>query len=350
MIRLRHAALAALAFLTLLPAAAQAAPGEAKRLFADDGVIRVTIKAPIGQIVAARVRSDVPVDGTLTPAGEAALPIKLSVRGLTRRKTDACMFPPLRVEFTEKPAAGSLFQGQKKLKLVTHCRSSESFQKYLLTEYSAYKLYNVMTPLSFRVRLARVDYVEADGKPIVSRLGFFIEDADDMAKRNGLAEAEVGDRVNLSTLIPADGARAAMFEMMVGNLDWAMHAGPAGAGCCHNFRLIAPKDATKGYTPVPYDFDFSGLVDAPYALPPDSIQVPSVRTRRYRGLCIHNAAALTAAADFRAKRAALLAVYDQIPEMDADARAKARAYLTPFFDMIATDKDVDTKLLKACVS
>jgi hypothetical protein len=115
--------------------------------------------------------ADAVVAGTLTDPNGIALPISLSLRGLTRRAADVCDFPPLRVRFTGAPPPQSLFAGQKSLKLVTHCRNSASFQQYLLLEYSAYRMYNLLTPRSFRVRLANIDYRDADGRPIISRGG-----------------------------------------------------------------------------------------------------------------------------------------------------------------------------------
>ena len=98
----------------------------------------------------------------------------------------------------------------------------------------------------------------------------------------------------------------------------------------------------SGIVPVPYDFDCSGFVNAPYAVPargPEPGQ--SVRDRRYRGYCMHNVQALAAAAEFRAKRAQLLAVLAAIPQLDEGRRRKAAAYLDGFFRDIATDERRD---------
>ena len=99
---------------------------------------------------------------------------------------------------------------------------------------------------------------------------------------------------------------------MIGNLDWSMQAGPAGR------RLLPqqPADRAAGaalFVPVPYDFDYSGLVDAPYAVPPEGFTVRASRPRYYRGYCRHNAEALAAAAEFRAQRPAIEAMFAQIP-------------------------------------
>jgi hypothetical protein len=321
------------------------------RLFASSESIRVTLRGPIGLILStpAAQRTARPASLALTHPAAETHAILLSPRGLTRRKRETCDFPPLRVEFTAKPTRASLFERQKRLKLVNHCRKDTGFQQHVLVEYAAYRLLNAMSPHALRARLVQVDYVGADGRPMLMRLSFFIEDPDDAAARNGLAEVRT-PRVAPSQLDPREAARAALFEYMIGNLDWSMLAGPAGDSCCHNFKLMGATPAARtGLIPVPYDFDFSGLVNAPYATPPDLVPVSSVRVRRYRGYCIHNAQALALAGEVRARRAELLAVLGQVPQLDARRRASAAAYLDGFFRDIATDQDVDKRLLRTCL-
>lgn len=188
---------------TIWPASALAQV-EPKPLFASEAPLRFTIQGPINRIVNRAARNTKAEAATLKLAGPAeTLPIRLSPRGLSRRTGDICQFPPLRIEFAQPPAAGSLFTGQRRLKLVTHCRSSPGFQQHLLLEYAAYRLFNQLTPLSYQARLAMVDYAEPNGKVSTSRWGFLIEDLDDVAKRNGMSEARVGDRIHAGQLEPA---------------------------------------------------------------------------------------------------------------------------------------------------
>ena len=333
--------------LALICLAAPAVAAPAASLFAASDPIRIAIKGPIG--AAARSAPGKGRPATLTVAGSESHSILLSPRGITRRLSEICTFPPLRVEFAAKPAAASLFAGQKRLKLVTHCHRDASFQQHVLLEYAAYRLFNALTPASFRARLVAIDYAEADGRPLISRYGFFIEDVDHVARRNGLREAKTGDAVAALALSPRDAARYALFQYMIGNLDWSMRAGPAGRGCCHNSRLIGPGTGpASALIPVPYDFDMSGLVNAPYAVPPEGIPVESVRQRRYRGLCQHNGEALSVANEFRVRRGDLLRALAEIPQLEERTRRSAAAYLQDFFADIADDGSV-ARLLRTCV-
>ena len=319
-----------------------------KPLFASDEIISMTLSGPLSGI--SRNRDAKPVPGQLRVTGVSpeALPIELSTRGMVRRLKQTCSFPPLSVEFTEKPAKTSIFRKQKRLKLVTHCQSSERNEQYVLLEYAAYRLYRALTPESFNVRLAKIDYVDEDGRSIITRPGFFIEEIDDVARRNGQKRLRGAKQISISQLDPAAAARFAIFQYMISNLDWAMTANATGLDCCHNSRLVGAKGATTGLTTIPYDFDYSGLVDAPYALPPESVSVPNVRVRRYRGFCEHNEQARAFAASLLERRAELLGIVDQTPQLNDASREKAARYLGDFFEEISSPAKV-TEMLKTCL-
>ena len=335
------------ALMVAVSGAAEAAT-PATPLFASDAPIKISIRGPVNAIARSAERSPGARDGTMALAGSPdSYAIRLSPRGITRRRKETCQFPPLRVDLVQPAAATSLFAGQRRLKLVTHCRPSADFQQHLLLEYAAYRIFNLISPFSYRARLAVVDYLEPDGRPFTSRYGFFIEDTGDMARRNGLQQARTGDRVPSSQLEPRQSARIAMFQYMIGNLDWSMRAGPPGEGCCHNGRLLSGNGPY--YTPVPYDFDYSGLVDAPYAAPPEGFKISNVKSRVYQGYCKHNGAATLAAAEFRAQRPAIEALFSQIPGIDSRTRGKALGYLARFFEDISTDASVQARVLKTCV-
>jgi hypothetical protein len=325
------------------PAAAQEKP-----LFASPDKIHLTIQAPLSGMIHNRSVEGA-VAGTLTEPNGQSLPITLQLRGITRRTSEVCDFPPLRVDFTTPPPPTSLFAGQKKLKLITHCRNGESFQQYILLEYSAYRIYNILTQHSFRAKLADIDYRDDSGRPIVSRVGFFLEDLGDVAHRNGMREAHGPERIPVADLSPPDAARYALFQHMLANHDWSMRAGPVGKACCHNAELIGA--LAPGRTiPVPYDFDFSGFVDPPYATPPAELDLSDVRERLYRGYCIHNADAVGAARQMRDARPQILAVLTQVPGLEPRTQARAATYLNGFFADIGSDADLNARVLKRCVN
>lgn len=330
----------------LLLAASPAIAGKTTPLFAASEPIEITITGPISEIVRKAATSTTPAAASLA-YGDETHAIELSARGNARRRPENCKFPPLRVKFSAKPTDGSLFDGQKTLKLVTHCRAQASFSRHTLLEYAAYRAYNELTDQSFRVRLANVRYVDAgSGKAVAERLGFFIEDADDVAARVDLKEVDAG-ALSVAQHAPAAAARSALFFHMIANHDWSMLSGPEGE-CCHNGKLLgADKAATADLVFVPYDFDYSGFVNAPYAAPPTSFGIKSVTARYYRGDCALNGEMPAAAAHFRERRPAIEAAIRATPGLDAKSADKAIKFLGGFYEDIAGD-DAVAKLVKRC--
>ena len=320
-----------------------------KPLFASSDPIRITIAGPMSTL--ARNRAEMPRPGSITVAGTSQqLPVTLSTRGITRRASDVCQFPPLKVRFTSPPPMDSVFAGQKSLKLVAYCRSAESFQQYVLLEYATYRMLNVLSPASFRVRLTQIDFVNDDGRPFITRYGFFVEDLDDVARRNTMRRAKLPDLIPISSLSPRHAALYAMFQDMIANHDWSMRAGPKGEECCHNAKLIAPaRGVAAGVVPIPYDFDFSGFVNAPYATPPDELHLSSVRQRQYRGYCIHNGEAYAVAAQMRASKPQMLAALNSTPGLQPATIQRATDYLSTFFDQIQSNDTLLAKVLKSCL-
>lgn len=343
---MRIATLAALAAAFIATPAIAQPQQAAAPLFASDAPLRIAISAPISTLMRNRAQAGA-VSGTLLDPNGRSLPISLSLRGITRRLSEICDFAPLRVTFASAPPPTSVFAGQRKLKLVTHCGNGGASQQYALLEYAAYRMYNVLTPRSFRVRLASIDYRDATGRPITSRYGFFIEELRDVARRNGTKPSHAPNRIAMAYLNPMDSARYALFQHMIANHDWSMRAGPAGRECCHNAELIGPL-AAGSVTPIPYDFDYSGYVGAPYSIPPEEIGISSVKQRFFRGYCAHNAQVIAAAQQFRAARPQLLGVLAQTPGLEPRTQQRAANFLNGFFSDIATDQDVSTKLLKRC--
>jgi hypothetical protein len=191
--------------------------------------------------------------------------------------------------------------------------------------------------------------VDSNGRPIISRVGYFLEDLKDVAHRNGMQQVHAGERIPTSYLNPVDAARYGLFQDMLGNHDWSMRAGPVGRDCCHNAELVGIA-APGAVIPIPYDFDFSGFVDPPYATPPAELDIGDVRQRLYRGFCMHNPQVIAAAREMRAAEPQMLAVLGQVPGLDPRTQRTASAYLGRFFADIATDADVNAKVLRSCLS
>jgi len=348
MVRAFGAAFGALLLSLATPAFAQT------RLFADNSEIAITLSGPLTTIQRNAARSTEPRPGTVTLAGASpqTFNVQIGARGYTRRAGGICSFTPLRLDFAGDTLRGTLFQGQNKLKLVAPCRSGDSYQQLVVLEYLAYRLHNEMTPMSFRVRPVRVTYHDTDNasRRDDTRWGFLIEDDTDVARRTHRVKLDVqSGGVAAAGLEPQAATRAALFEYMISNLDWDMVSGHAGDPCCHNHKLIGlSATARTNVVPLPYDFDYSGLVNAPYSIPPEGIRIPNVRTRYFRGYCRFNDQLPAVISDVRLRRAAFYGVIDNQANLDAGHKRTAHAFLDGFFGVLDNPARIASELTNHC--
>lgn len=281
--------------------------------------------------------------GVLTVTGEGAqpvaIPVQVSTRGKLRLNPRVCSFPPLRLQFTKQDVKGTVFEGQGSLKLVCHCKESGDYEQYLLGESLAYRIANILTPDSFRIRLARASYVEASsGKPLTTRRAILIEDDSDLARRMQGRIAPLEKRL-FRNLDQPSLLRLAVFEAMIGNTDFSIHA-------LHNVRLVQDREGVL--RPVAYDFDSSGLVSPPYAAPDPRLGLKDVRERRYRGPCVPIEALEPTLAEFRAIKQEVLALYDGETELTDTHRRTAKDYLEDFFDLIGSQRRSKLLFVERC--
>jgi hypothetical protein len=268
---------------------------------------------------------------TNAAGAQVTIPVQLSARGHVRRMARTCDYVPIRIEFPKKVVGGTVFARQEALKLVVQCAKGGDYEQYLLKEYLAYRLFNVITHKSLRARLAKVTYVDqTTGQPTGTRHAMFIEDEGDVARRmeGRIVELQrlLFKDLDSDTLMPM-----MIFQYMIGNTDFSIYA-------LHNVRLVQRPD--KSLHPVPYDMDFSGLVRAPYAAPDRALMLPSVRDRLYRGPCKRPEQVDPHIANFVAKKEILRALPDSIPGFDKSSREDTKSYLDSFFSAIKTTKDV----------
>ena len=234
---------------------------ETRPLFASAEPLPITIAADFRAVQRDRdPKSEKTFPATVTVPNEdgtiATIPIQIRTRGHSRRLRQTCDFAPLRLEFIKEQARKTVFEGHGPLKLGTHCRSNSLFEQYVLREYTVYRLYNLLTQFSFRARLARVTYVDTvKNKTLDTRYAMFVEDDDDVARR---MSGRISDRLGLLFRnVDADTILLmTLFEYLIGNTDMSMKLQ-------HNVRIV--ETPANVFYPVPYDFDYSGLVDTSYA-------------------------------------------------------------------------------------
>lgn len=266
--------------------------------------------------------------------------IEVRPRGNMRR--EICSLPPLKIRFAKAELKAENLQPYRTLKLVERCHAPDWYNEFVLEEYLTYKLYNVITEESFRVQLADIRVVDSRGKGSdIQSYGFIIEPEDELAAR--LAGKPLEPRiVSPKALDTATFDRMALFQFMIGNTDWHVYN-------LHNLTLLA-LDKYRLPVAVPYDFDYCGLINTPYAAPHENKPIRSVRERYYMGMCRPEPRYQEVVDDFLNKEAQLFALVDGMPYLSPAYRQRYREYLESFFEIVRDPKFVKQHIERSCDS
>lgn len=321
-----------------------AADVPAAPLFADDSVLEIQLTGPIDDLMSSKKeRNEFPF--ILTENG-VQHPVKVRVRGNSRVKV--CSFPPLRINFKKNQTEETIFSGQNKLKLVTHCGNSAESEKNILQEYAAYKIFNLISDVGYRVRLLHISYANEDGRSgdnALQRYGFVVESSRELAARTGAKALRI-EGVPRRSVDEGQAAAVFVFQYLIGNTDWSFAADKEQDTCCHNGDLF---NISSRFYYVPYDFDLAGLVDASYAYPDPALQIRKVTQRLYRGLCQAPGITRTALQNLIARQDDVLQVLRDIPGLSvADVEATV-AYLRQFFDKAEDEDELLESFARRCL-
>ncbi len=265
--------------------------------------------------------------------------VRVKARGINR--LERCSFPPLFINIKKSGINIPQLEGVKKLKLVTHC-GGKSYEKLVLKEYLAYKIYNLITPYSFRVRLVKIKYIDAgrDNK-ITEAWGIITEPEEMLAERLDMYSTKI-DYVNLKLTDTVWTTYLSMFQYMIGNPDYSIMGR-------HNVKLLVDKDPFNlAPIPVPYDFDYSGIVDAFYALPDENLSITYVTERFFLGPCRSVEEYQEIISYFCTKKQdiyRLISEFDYLPQKDRDIMIR---YLDEFFENCKDERFVRRKILTTC--
>lgn len=307
------------------------------QLFNSDSALQIVLK-----FSADSVYSELCTDPKYHPGilriSATELHVRVRKRGKFRCDRRNCANPPLLVNFARKEVKETIFNHQDKLKLVMPCKpGSKEHVSCLLKEYLAYKIFNIITPFSFKVRLIDLALVSTkDGVADTTRMpAFFIEDDDALAIRSkgkiwnasGVSALET----DKSNMVLVD-----LFQYMIGNTDWSVTEP-------HNIELLS----TNPHLPpimIPYDFDWSGLVSAPYAIPNPKYELANVRQRLFLGYCQDDSTWKAAFKTYREKKPAIDLLIHNADFLTESTRKRMLKYLDDFWDIV-DDPSYGIKLL-----
>jgi hypothetical protein len=271
---------------------------------------------------------------------QVEIPSALRTRGIWRLKN--CEFPPLRMNFTSEATKNTLLEGVDKPKLVNFCENTDAYEQLIMQEMQLYRIYSVLTPASHRARLARITYADsASGKTHATRIAIIVEEPEVMAARIGgsLVETKGATANDLSSY---QDVLASVFQYMIGNTDWSTYG-------LHNMELV--RQANGDHIPIPYDFDFAGAIDAPYASVDPKLRINRVRQRVYRGYCYPAEEFEKVFTVFNEKKPAIYSLYadaigSKLSKRTVDLTLK---YFDEFYETINDPRKAKSRIIDACL-
>src|SRR6187402_1937749 len=305
------------------------------KFFEEESTVNATLEMDLKDLLSKKAKDRfLPATLTFTTKDGATITEKIeaSVRGNFRRET--CFMPGLKLNF-KKDSNSSLYKF-KELKLSNGCNTGDESGQLVVKEFLAYKIYNLLTDMSLRVRFMNVSFKDVSGKKKpYTQYAFLIEDIDDMAKRNKMVEIE-GTQFYTEQTNRDQMTIVTLFEYLIANTDWSVPS-------YHNIKLIGPKDdkSVRPYV-VAYDFDICGFVDPPYATIDEQLQdqISSVRERLNRGFPRAMEELKIAVELFNDKKASIIGLIKNNEHLGSKEKSKCVSYIEEFYKIINNDRDL----------
>ncbi|MBX2874815.1 MAG: hypothetical protein KTR30_22010 [Saprospiraceae bacterium] len=253
--------------------------------------------------------------------------VELKVRPRGRFRNRFSEVPPLKIKLSKTSLKQEGLVSMNELKLVLPLKNGNQQATWVHKEYLAYKLYEKLTPYSFRTQLVEVVLRDTPKRKRSIRLkAFLIEDKEEVASR--LALEQCRQSYQGAELSPYHYQIVQLFQFMIGNTDWL----PTTS---HNIAFF--RSSTQEVIPIPFDFDFSGLVSTSYAWPSDRMPISNVKERYFMGNYLSLQELKPAIQHFQTKKAELLQVIQDFTGLPKSEKRQMIKYLLSFFDLISND-------------
>jgi len=335
--------------LFLLTAATQSV-ADVDPIFASYDILEVEIAAPFAMLADERPNEE-EAPGKFRYSAEDGTLVEFDVavrtRGRLRRGKETCTFPPLRLNFKKSQTKDTLFDKQDKVKLVTHCRNkARRYEQAVIAEYLAYRIFSLLTDRNFNTRLLRITYVPTDNGRDMDSYAILIESKDRLQKRLDAKPVSI-EKVQVSSILPENLNLASVFQFFIGNTDFSPVQTAPDEDCCHN-QVLFVREGELSYS-IPYDFDQSGLIDAPYAFPNPRFHLKSPRDRLYRGRCVNNEHLPASLSLFREHRDDIEKLIQDQPGLDNATERSMLDFTEEFYDIIDSPKRLQRSIVDKCL-
>ncbi len=248
--------------------------------------------------------------------------IKVALRGKFRR-TRCNNLAPLKLHFKKNDLYEAGLAKYNDLKLVNQCMDdSKDFKQLLVREYLAYKLYNQITEESFRVQFLKINYIDDQTGKSKTQYGFVIEDTAQLRARINALKIEKQYNINQEKYNQDQVKLMSVFQYMIANPDWSL-------GRSHNVKVMLQEDKLIA---IPYDFDFSGIVEAPYVLLNEELGIATQKERVFLGFESHTEELTKELDIFSDKKSLLIQTIKECKTLKGRNRREMIKFINSFYD------------------
>jgi len=313
-------------------------------LFENDEPLDITLRFDLSTYLRTKPKKDylkANITFHVSKSDSVSADIRFRTRGEYRNRE--CTFAPIELNFKKVDFGYKDLNKVSDIKLVTECGSGSDNSNYVLREYVIYKLFNLLTDTSFRVRLLNVTYIDSEKKrKPIKQYGIFIEPLKLLTERTNSIQIR---SLNLTqrNIVPRLIDRLAIFNYMIGNYDWSVPQQ-------HNIKLIKPLVVAPGEQAIaiPYDFDWTGLVNASYAIPGENVGIQNIRERLFVGICRTNEVYQKDLEIFAGMKDDFYRLIEEFPYLNKREKRDMTLYLEGFFSQLNRKSKLIDNLMNTC--
>ena len=295
-----------------------------------DSIVHLRFTTDLGGLIRTRTKETYQnASITYTDRDGKAISRNVEVKARGNIRKEICSHPPIKIKWKRKTLDSLGYARHNEMKVVWQCREGKHYEQVLLREFMAYRLYNLISPYSFRVQLAKMEVHDAaHPQRQYSKYAFLIEDESQFEERT---QGKFRDTLLKSQreLLRDELLTLYVFQYMIGNTDWSL-------GNLHNVRILHFPTLDKSVV-VPYDFDYAGMVGANYAVPHETLPIKDVRERYYKGGECSEPEIQRLTQLFLDKKQPVLSYCEQFPHLDGFVKKDLVDYIEGFF-LILEDK------------
>lgn len=267
-------------------------------------------------------------------------PVRVKARGIYRR--DNCTVPPFWLNIRYSGIEADELKDIRKMKMVIRCRSAQQYSDYVLREYLVYRIYNLISPYSFKTRLVRLRFIDTGRKNKMTESWAFLIEPNDLLAARLMARVVKSNMLSMRTVNRDIMDQVAMFQYMIGNGDYSVTGR-------HNLKILAlSSTGPVGFIPVPYDFDYTGLVNTHYAIPGETLGIESVRERYFLGPCRSEMSHMATISGLEVFREKIFELINEFEFLDEDAKLDMTAYIGEFFFQASREKFIEREIATTC--